>query len=340
MELLTHSRMESARRCLRAHYYEYELRISAVEEAEALSFGSAMHKGVAVWRQTKDVSAAMIALYECAFHTPIAAAQALALMEGYCGYWHDVDANRNFVAVEMAWSLPLINPDTNAASRTYTLAGKLDALDSEHVVWETKTTSESIDAESRYWQILAINPQISNYFRALQNLGYTPTKVCYDVIKKPLMRPSQVPVLDEAGLKIVLDTQTGDRVYNKNGQPRQTGSKEEGYTLQTRTETVEEYADRLRKDIAENPSKYFARREITLLEDDLEDYAVEFWGIGLSLNHARRTGHWFRNVSTRTCTYCEYAPLCLNSVHVDPKNLPAGFVRVENPHAELMEDGA
>jgi len=51
-------------------------------------------------------------------------------------------------------------------------------------------------------------------------------------------------VRDDDGLKIVTDDETGERVVNANGKPRQSAGP--GMTLATRTETAEEYGARLR----------------------------------------------------------------------------------------------
>jgi len=74
--------------------------------------------------------------------------------------------------------------------------------------------------------------------------GTTPTK------------PKAVPLVDEQGAKIVHDA-TGQRVKNKDGKKwRETASTADGYVLQTRPETAQEYREELEKQLMrmESPS--------------------------------------------------------------------------------------
>ena len=47
-QLLTHSRMESFKRCRRRHYFEYEVGLRKQTDAKALRMGSAGHEGLDV----------------------------------------------------------------------------------------------------------------------------------------------------------------------------------------------------------------------------------------------------------------------------------------------------
>lgn len=319
MQILTHSRMASARRCLREHWYKYEIGITRDAEAQYFKVGHAMHNALEIWHGTKDADKTIATL---TLDNPYDQIMALTLMDAYI----DLTAPLDFEVVEQEFRLPLINPETNAPSRTFKIAGKIDGLTADAVV-EHKTTSEDISPDSEYWQRLRVDPQISLYALASGR-----NKVFYNVIRKPAIRPKQVPITDGDGVKIVLDDATGQRATNKNGSWKQAAC--EGCTLQTRDETPEEFGVRLATDIRQRPEFYFARREIPILDDHMEEFKREVWQQAKLIRDCQLSGYWFRNVSRTTCSNCQYAPLCLQSIKVEPGEVPSGYVKTE-PHQEL-----
>jgi hypothetical protein len=229
---------------------------------------------------------------------------------------------------ELQFEVPLINPETGAASRTFHLAGKLDAIA------QLADGREDIGPESDYWLRLRVDPQISQYVVAARAIGHNIETVLYDVTRKPTIRPRQIPEVDGDGLKIVTDDATGERVLNKNGSPRQTGG--EGMTVKSRPETPEEFGKRLLDDIGERPDYYYQRREIPRLEDDLLEFNLEVWQQAKHLMDCRSNHRWFRNAGRWTCPFCEFADLCLQSIHVDPGLPPAGYEILSRVHPELL----
>jgi len=167
------------------------------------------------------------------------------------------------------------------------------------------------------------------------------------VTKKPSISPlSAIPVLDEHGLRIVRGP-GGERVFKKDGSPRETADKEKGFTLETRPESAEQYGDRLVADTQERPDFYYARREVPVLDQDLEEFKVQRYELSkliLALRQAeRRTSlreqAWPRNVNGMSCQGCEFSGFCLQGVHVDSEHVPAGF-RAGSAHSELSGGGA
>lgn len=325
MQLLTHSRMSSARRCLREHYYRYELGIVRDTEAQYFKVGHALHSGLEVWHSTHDVEKTLAAVHldDAYDHVTV-----LVLLAGYI----DHTAPLEFEAAEQEFRLPLVNPETGYPSRTFELAGKIDGLLREAVA-EHKSTSEDIAPDSDYWLRLRVDPQISLYA-----LASGKNKVIYNVVRKPSIRPRAVPELDADGIKIVRDDITKERLQNKNGSWKQSAT--EGSHLVSRPETPAEFGERLKLDISQRPDFYFARREIPILDDHLEEFKREVWQQAKLLMECQNSGYWFRNVSRVTCSNCQYANLCLQSiqVNVDPETglvqVPSGYVKAE-PHGEL-----
>lgn len=235
-------------------------------------------------------------------------------------------------------------------SRTFQVAGKMDNLaktwDGCLTLFEDKTTSESLDSDSDYWLRLRFNSQLLQYVLAARSLGYDVRKIIYDVVRKPAIEPKQIPVLDDQSLKIVNDA-NGNRVFKKDGSPRESADKEKGYTLLTRVETPEEFGDRLIADTKARPDFYFARREVPILEDDLQEFTAQRLTISWTILQNRKMQKkvsrpelaWARNVSATTCKGCQYQSFCLQNITVNPDQPPAGFA-VKPFNQELSQQAA
>jgi hypothetical protein len=111
---------------------------------------------------------------------------------------------------------------------------------------------------------------------------------------------------------------------------------------QRKGETVEEFGDRLGADTQERPDFYFARREVPVLDQDLEEFKVQRYELSkliLALRQAERRTRlreqaWPRNVNGMACRGCEFAGFCLQGIHADAERVPAGF-RIGPVHEEL-----
>lgn len=377
--LLTHSRLSCMAECPRKHYYRYELGIRRSRTAQPLRMGGAFHLGLDLRAQGRAVDEAVaeaIAEYAvlpewCRTDEQVAdwlceREKVATLLFGYFHYWevqrcreHEPTDPVEIIATEQQFEIPLRNPDTGKASRNFRLAGKIDKIvrlrDGRLAVMEHKTAKADLAPHSNYWKRLEIDQQISIYMIAARTIGYPVETVLYDVIRKPGIKPrTAVPTLDENGLKIVINIHTGERVYGKRGKngqppaPRQTGSSEEGYVLQTHKETVEEYGARLAADIDSKPGWYFARKEIPRLRVDLDETEAELWHLQQEIRDRQKSKRWRRNASS-CLRYnkaepdsdgedgaCEYLPVCKNGLEYG--RVPDGFVQVENVHGELDTD--
>lgn len=347
---LTHTRLLTLRKCPKQHQLRYELGLVPTRDAGApRRMGSAFHTGQEAHNRGADdagVMEAALAGYEtCPTYADaqdwgVERETVRTLLAGHL--WRYSADNVEVIAVELPFDIPLINPDTGAASRTFTLAGKIDAIirlsDGRLAVLEYKTAGEDITPDSEYWLRLRCDSQISQYVIAARAIGYDIACVMYDVTRKPTIKPLAVPLLDEQGLKIVLDA-AGNRVVKKDGTPRQSASTADGYILQTRTESPEEFGARLLNDIGDRPDYYYQRREVPRLEDELTAYQLEVWQQAQQLMAAQRCGRWFRNVGRWSCGYCDYANLCLNNISVQPGTAPGGYEFVSDVNPELQNQG-
>lgn len=123
LPLLTSSSLSTYRACPRRYLYSYERRRRPIATAHALTFGTLIHAGLEVWWSTLDVDAALVAVSAAKDHYD--AATARALIAGYHARW--ADEPLTVVGVERVWVRPLLNPTTGAASKSFELAGKIDA---------------------------------------------------------------------------------------------------------------------------------------------------------------------------------------------------------------------
>jgi hypothetical protein len=345
--LLTYSRLATVRRCPRKGYFRYELGLTRDVDADYFRLGKAFHRGLELHGQGHGADAAIEGATESYDTVPasldpytwdVERAKVVGLLAGH--FWRYENDDLRVTATELPWRMPLRNPDTGAASRTFELAGKIDALaqlpDGRLAVLEYKTAGEDVGPKAAYWLRLRGDAQISMYMLAARALGYDIATVLYDVTRKPTIKPRQIPLLDEDDQKVVLDAD-GHRVLTKQGKPRQTSDTALGYVLQTRPESAAEFGQRLLDDIGKRPDYYHQRREVPRLHDDLRECEYELWQQAQQLAEMRRHSRWYRNVTPDNCNRCQFANLCQNNVHVDPAQPPSGYTVMDNVHPELEE---
>lgn len=351
LPILTHSSMTTARACLRQYRNRYVLQLRTLTQRdEAPELGDLVHVGLDPWwrgsgeQRILDAVAAARAYAKTKGIDPYQLAKAEALLIGYHARWVD-DADRyEVLAVEGEFRTALVNPATSAESKTFRLGGKLDGVlldrtDGRKLVIEHKTSGEDISAGSFYWLRRHMDGQVSIYFDGARATGHDVQGCLYDVIGKPEQRPSQIPLVDEQGEKIVLDP-AGQRVRTKDGKKwRQTGDTALGYVVQTRIETPQEYRDRLVDKIAEDVEAFYARAEVARDTQDLDEAARDRWQLAVMLRDAMRTNTWPRNPDAclRFNRPCEYLESCCGRADL---NDPYLFKRVATPHPELTAEAS
>src|SRR3990172_5571427 len=104
------------------------------------------------------------------------------------------------LSVEEVFHVPIINPETGAASRTFTHAGKYDGVvecQGREYLLEHKTTSEDIeDPAGSYWRRLVIDSQVSAYVLANWQDARKLAGTVYDVVRKVTLRPKAITKAD------------------------------------------------------------------------------------------------------------------------------------------------
>ena len=124
LPLLSNSAMSAYRACPRKYLFSYVQRRRPLVTPHALTFGTLMHAGLEVWWSSVDLGATLAAVQGAP--DPFDVVRAEELLRGYHARWSEEPIR--VLAVEKPFVAPLINPETGAASRTFELAGKCDAI--------------------------------------------------------------------------------------------------------------------------------------------------------------------------------------------------------------------
>ena len=323
MQKLTNSARNKFAACHRAYQLFYVQGKRPVIPSDALGFGTAMHALLeGVWGGSSSKAKGEGAGVP-AFNTgdPYRDMTLKALYEGYLDRWERYDDERfERVAAEVYFEAPLMNPETGGISKTWVLAGKIDAIAREKssgklYIIEHKTTSQDIGPGSDYWRRLAIDGQVSGYYVGAQANGYDVENCLYDVIRKPTIKPYKATPEDK-------------RKYNKDGSLSK--------TCREFDETPEEWYHRLELDIIQRPDYYYARVEVARSADDLTDYLFDMWAVGREIADAQRLGRFSRNPQNcQSYGKCEFFDVCSGCADIDDVTL---FRNAEDPNEELTNN--
>lgn len=318
MKILTTSEARCFHECDRKHHYRYELLYRPITTVDELGFGTLIHGGLEAWLvapcgERLDAALEVFASSEC---DDLTAVLAIELMRGYDARWGSEPLRA--LAVEAEYCIPMINPQTGAASKTWMHAGKLDGVvenlhDGTISVIEHKTSSEDIEPGSAYWKLLQVDDQVSNYFEGARALGYQAESCLYDVLGKPKMRPLAATPLDK-------------RTYTKAGKLYANQREED--------ESLESFAQRLGASIASEPHRWYQRGEVVRSDEERFDAKLDLWDTAKAIQASHLSGRHPR--SPHSCRnyhrFCEYFDVCTRTASLEDQTR---FVRVEGPHSEL-----
>jgi hypothetical protein len=288
----------------------------------------------------------------------------------YQGYW----ANNPFIALasEQKFELPLNHPRLGVPihPKLAVITGRMDQIvlhEGKVCVLERKSTSSDIAPDADYWQMLRKNEQVSIYALALRKIlrhsegwvdgydfsgGYVPAQAVngvmprpgntvYDVWRKPQIEPKNLT--QEASAEFVQSGTYFGEVFGVcaapigftvNGETAVvTPGKKEG-TFAIR-ETVAMYGARLQSVMSEEPTRYFARREIARTVDEIAAYEREIFAVYTAMRAFEQESCYFSNPNHCKSPYpCEYIPVCYGPGAESVTNNsepPAGFKRTHLP---------
>jgi hypothetical protein len=308
LPLLTASRLRDARSCQRLHKFKYVDGYRPAVDAETLRFGKLVHVALEQWwkRTGEDrlpaALAAMTAAATAIECDPFEFARARAMVLAYDARWSAEQYET--LAVETEFVAPLRNPETGAASRTWALGGKIDAIVRDQhgrvMLVEHKTSSLDLSPGSSYWAQLRLDAQISIYYEGARSLGFDVEGCLYDVLGKVAIRPLKV------NQKRKID------------------------------ETPDEFFQRCAEAYAEEPNRYLARGEVVRLEAEMAEALADIWQLGRSLHENALAKRWPRNVDScfKFNRPCPFWSACTGEASLDDARF---FRRAEATHEELGE---
>lgn len=323
-DTLTCSSLKTFRNCRKNYYLRHEKCLTSAEESVAQYLGSIIHSALEklyTGRNNEianDIQAAfpgrdMNDKQRHDWHL------AKAMIGGYIN--HYANESLSVIAVEKEFSAPIINPETGAASRTFIMRGKVDAIveiDGENFIMEHKTAS-SID--SGYIERLPMDWQTMLYAHYIeQSTGLKITGILYNVIAKSKIRRGMGETAEEfeaRRARLIAKSKTGKSTAK-----------------QKVAETDGDFEARLALEY-NNPNMYH-REKLYLRADLMETLVVEIWELTQQILLSRRSGNWYRN--TDVCfNYnrpCRYWPICSSN---DSQIVIDSLYKIGESHPELNE---
>jgi len=316
------------RNCRKAAHWRYVLGLVPQEKDPNLSFGSLIHDCLETWHGTRDLAATLDVLDRACPGRSQDEKQhrvwhlATAMMRGYAARYPVEEFE--VVALEKTFKGKIINPATGAASRSFTLAGKVDGIvrvGDEHFLLEHKTAS-TIDAS--YLERLWTDFQITLYSHYVdQALGIPIAGVVYNVLVKARLKQGAGETeaeFEARRAKLLAKSKTG-KTSAKRKLP----------------ETNEAFQGRLTAKYAEPGMLH--RELLYLSRDRIDALRSELWELTQAFLDARRRDVWYQNTSFcfRYGRACPYFPLCRSG---GSPNVIDNFYERRAPHEELRQDAS
>ncbi len=321
----TYSMWSLFRNCRKAAHWRYVLELVPLEKDRNLSFGSLIHACLETWHRTRDLAAALKHVDRACVNRAQEEEQrrvwhlATAMMKGYTERYPKEEFE--IVALEKAFEGEIINPETNAASRSFTLAGKVDGivrLGGEHFLIEHKTAA-AVDAS--YLERLWTDFQVTLYaYYVEQALGIRIAGILYNVLVKARLQQGvgETEVEFEARRAELLAKSKTGKTTAKRRLP----------------ETDEEFQARLAAKYAE--LGMFHRETLYLSRDQFTTLRAELWELTQAFLDARRRDVWYQNTSFcfQYGRPCPYFALCRTG---GSPNVIENFYQRLPPHEELAD---
>lgn len=358
----------SALKCFKAcplrYHGAYDLGIRKIEDSEAQRIGTNWHS---ILELADDMDAVVAHLNERYGNIPdymdkekleIERIKILYTLTGYL--WYYQNNNEEVLATEIPFEIPVINPETGRALPNVINRGKIDKLiriNGQVFVKEHKSTSNSVDPDSRLWKALGLDTQTNNYVyaaRILQhrgdlvqygidhpNGGDVIAGVYYDCWHKPGISPKKLSQADskkfvetgkycdqEFKVEYRLSDISNELWVNDIQTEIEPGKKEGTFAIR---ETPEMYGARLLADIVERSEFYFGCKELTKTDQQMERFEWEIYNIYKTIREMKKTGHWYGDESQCEATFtCDFVPYCYENKPISIEDMPEGMECIFN----------
>ncbi|NGP62731.1 PD-(D/E)XK nuclease family protein [Paenibacillus thiaminolyticus] len=170
MEVLTHTRLQTRKNCPKMDYWRNIRGLVPTRKKQSLNIGGAFHIGMETRSVEKAVTymrnSSVPAIQEEAEELELAAAIVEGMVTGALQRWPRLGVE-NYP--EQKFEVPIFNPATGSASKSFRLGGKTDELlrleDGTWWIMEYKTASQIGQA---YIERLDLDSQITTYIHGLQ----------------------------------------------------------------------------------------------------------------------------------------------------------------------------
>ena len=311
------------RNCRKAAEYRYVLDLVPLERDRNLAFGSLVHECLEAWHRTRDLAAALDHVDRACANRAGDEEQrrtwhlATAMLRGYAARYPTEEFV--VVALETSFEGEIVNPATGAASRSFTLAGRVDGIvrvEGEHYLLEHKTAGV---LDSSYLERLWTDFQITLYAHYVeQALGIRISGVLYNILVKARLQQSAGETEAE------FEARRAELIAK---------SKSGKSSAQRRMpESDEEFQARLAAKYAEQGM--FHRETLYLSRDQFDTLRAELWELTQAYLDARRRGVFYQNTSFcfQYGRPCPYFALCRSG---GSPNVIENFYERVPPHQEL-----
>jgi hypothetical protein len=287
MEILSKSRIEKFRACPRRYQFEYVDGRVPVGKARPLKLGIAWHGAMEVyWRDGREPAIQWL-IDQAEGLDEIDTARLVALLRHYSPPVELYDV----VSIEESFEGAIRVPGRARSLRGMRYGGRIDGLLRRRdtgALWllEHKTTSDQIAGWGEFWQRLNLDAQTSWYLLYARRAE----GVLYDVVRKPLLRPSKADDVWAATQKVAV---------------------------------TDAFLERVSKEIAANPGEFYQCREIRKTPDDLDEAAADLADYAVSIRRCRRAGRFPRNTDSCRGLYgaCPYIEVCSGAARLEDSTL-------------------
>jgi hypothetical protein len=306
LRVLSFSAVLSFLSCRKIYDFAYNKAVYPTGYPAALTIGTGVHTGVEAFRNGRGLDAGLadaVAVFDRQLAETLQdtlpdnvgelrnkierdKAKTRAMLRGYWERYHlggpgdpPLDRELDFVSLEKSFHLPMINPRTGRASRTFTKAGRVDAIarlrqkpDAGLLVNELKTTSDTAD-ETVSSLRNSIQPPTYEELTA-RGLGQPVIGTIVDVVKKPTIR-------------------------GRKG------------------ESLGEFEDRCVASYRDEPDRFFRRVELAHDEGKIREAMEVFWQTARAIRESDRYGYFAPRgrYCKRAFGWCEYKSLCWYANH-------------------------
>jgi len=332
MELLTYSSIQTFKACRKKYFFRYHRNLISKETPVYFRVGAAIHEGLAAYYSGEDVNQKIRSYFQDNIPATSDGVElqkwdeALELSQKVFDHYCKMHPRENDVFLvidnEKEFSLPIVNPESDRKSQTFSIAGRIDmVIDLDGNLWivEFKTVA---NITSAYKRKLTLDNQTLLYIEGAERFSDRPCRgVLYIVISKQVPRPPEL--LKRGGLSQAKNQITTPELYL---------TAINNYGLD-----VADYADFLGY-LETNRREFFYLEYLTFSEAEREEWRHELWDIARDIRECEIKERWYRNTSQ--CIplgggTCPYFDICTAP---DQEAIIEMSYRIEPPHSELNSE--